>query len=162
MATVNNQPKNEANHPQDELKTALNDFEACLLAPMVSGELVSWLEAVEKSWAELSAQVHFHVKHLHPRQYDEIANQGPDLLPRIDQLRADDGAIEQQRSELSQSINRISQHLPKLEPDEEKAHKHLQHLVDAGVAFLTSIRKLEITVQTWYIEAFNRDHGAGD
>ena len=114
------------------------------------------------AWEEASAQIHFHVKHLHPRHYDEIAKQDPELLPRIDQLRAEDESIEQQREQLAQSIGRMGQHVPKMEPDEEKAHKHTKAIIDSGTAFLTQVRKQEVAVQTWYVEAFNRDGGAVD
>jgi hypothetical protein len=162
MATVSNLAKAEPDYSHDELKAVLTAFETSLLTPSVSGELAPWLEEVQKSWNEASVQVHFHVKHLHPRQYDEIAKQDPELLPRIEQLQAEDEVIEQQRAQLSLSIGRMGQHVPKMEPDEEKAHKHTQAIIDSGTAFLTQVRKQEVAVQTWYVEAFNRDGGAVD
>jgi hypothetical protein len=162
MATVGHRENANANFSDDELKTALTTFETSLLTPTVSGELPAWFEEVQKSWEEASAQIHFHVKHLHPRQYEEISKQDPELLPRIEQLQAEDEAIEQQRARLSQLIGRVGQHAPKLEPDEEKAQKHVKTIVDAGTAFLTQVRKLAVAVQTWYVEAFSRDRGAVD
>lgn len=162
MSTISDRPKAESNHSPEQLKTALSTFETSLLTPTVSGELASWLEEVQKSWEEASTQIHFHVKHLHPRQYDEISKQDPELFPKIEQLQAEDEAIEQQRGQLSQLIGRVGQHAPKLEPDEEKAQKYTKSIVDQGTAFLTQVRKQEVAVQTWYVEAFNRDRGAVD
>jgi hypothetical protein len=162
MATISDPPKVETNFSHDDLRTVLTTFETSLLTPTVSGELAPWMEEVQKSWAEASAQVHFHTKHLHPRQYDEISKQDPELFPRIEQLQAEDEAIERQREQLSQAIGRAGQHVPKMEPDEEKAHKHTQGIIDSGTAFLTQVRKQEVAVQTWYVEAFNRDGGAVD
>jgi uncharacterized coiled-coil DUF342 family protein len=162
MATLSHQPKPAANNSHDDLKAVLTEFETSLLTPTISGELASWLEEVQKTWEEASAQIHFHVKHLHPRQYDEISKQDPELLPRIDQLRAEDEVIEQQRAQLAQSIGRVGQHALKMEPDEEKAQKHIKVIVDVGTAFLIQVRKQEVAVQTWYVEAFNRDGGAVD
>ena len=62
MATVRDHSKSQGNEPHDDLKIALAVFESCLLAPAISGELIPWLEAVQKSWEELSAQVHFHAR----------------------------------------------------------------------------------------------------
>src|SRR5215475_2493949 len=155
MATVRDPHTSKTNYSDDDLRTALATFETSLLTPTVSGELSSWLEQVQKTWEEASAQIHYHLKHLHPRQYEEISKQDPELLPRVDQLRAEDESIEQQRSHLSQSIGRVGQHAPKLEPDEEKAQKYVKSVVDAGTAFLIQVRKQEIAVQTWYVEAFN-------
>ena len=149
-------------NPQNDLKAALADFETNLVRPIVSGELTSWLDEVKKSWTEASAQVHYHLKHLHPRQYDEIAKQDPELLPRIELLKAEDEEVERQRERLAVTMNRVAEHAPKLEPDEEKAQKHTKQLVDEGTAFLARVRKQEVAVQTWYVEAFNRDGGAVD
>src|SRR4051812_29216345 len=162
MATISDPPKAHADNSHDDLKAALTTFETSLLSPTISGELSPWLEEVQKTWEEASTQVHFYVKHLHPRQYEEISKQDPELLPRIEQLQAEDEAIEQQRAQLSQSIGRIGQHAPKLEPDEEKAQKYIKAIVNQGTAFLTQVRKQEVAVQTWYVEAFNRDRGAVD
>ena len=162
MATVADRNQGSRSYSADDLKNALAAFETSLLAPSVSGELSTWLQEVQKTWEEAPAQIHYHVKHLHPRQYEEIAKQDAELLPRIDQLRKDDEAIEEQREKLSQSIGRVGQHAPKLEPDEEKAQKHVKSMVDDGMAFLIGVRKQEVAVQTWYVEAFNRDGGAVD
>jgi hypothetical protein len=162
MATISDRPKTEASNSNDDLKTVLTAFETSLLTPTVSGELAPWLDEVQKTWDEASAQIHYYIKHLHPRQFDEISKQDPELLPRIEQLQAEDEAIEQQRAQLSQSIGRVGQHVPKMEPDEEKAQKHTKAIIDAGTAFLTQVRKQEVALQTWYVEAFNRDRGAVD
>src|SRR5262249_3286142 len=102
MATVSHRDQSQSKYSDDDLKTALAAFETSLLTPTVSGELAPWLEQVQKTWEEASAQIHYHLKHLHPRQCDEISKQDPELFPRIDQLRAEDDAIEQQRAQLSQ------------------------------------------------------------
>src|SRR5437016_1539984 len=146
----------KTNSPESDLRTALASFETNLTTPIVSGDLAAWLEDVQASWSEASAQIHYHVKHLHPRQYGEIAKQDPELLPRIELLKAEDDAIEQQREQVASAVSRVSQHVPKLEPDEEKAQKHTKTLIDDGTAFLARVRKQEVALQTWYVEAFNR------
>src|SRR4051794_26423841 len=109
----------------NELKNALTSFETSLLTPTVSGELPSWVEEVQKTWAEASAQVHYYAKHLHPRQFDEIGKQDPELLPRVELLTVEDEAIEHDREQLSQQIGRVGEHAAKFEPDEEKADKYV-------------------------------------
>lgn len=143
-------------------KTAVDGFERALVSPILSGDLASWLDEVEETWREASSQIHFQTKHLHPRQFEEIAQQDPELLPRIDLLKAEDAAIEAEREKFNQCLGRLAQHFPKLEPDEDKAKKHTVTLIDEGVAFITRIRKQVVAVQIWYIEAFNRDGGAVD
>jgi hypothetical protein len=146
--------------PEAELKTAVDAFETSLVRPLVSGELTPWLDEVKKAWGEAGAQIHYHAKHLHPRQYEAIAKQDAELLPRVDMLKTEDAALEEQREQINQAVARVAQHAPKLEPDEQKAHKYIKSLVDDGMAFVTRVRKQSVAVQTWYIEAFNRDSGA--
>jgi hypothetical protein len=153
---------NTANHtsPEADLKTALDAFETSLVRPIISGELTPWLHEVNKAWVEAGTQIHYHLKHLHPRQYEAIAKQDAELLPRLDMLKTEDAALEEQREKINQCVARVAEHAPKLEPDEEKAHKHITSLIDDGMAFITRVRKQIVAVQTWYIEAFNRDSGA--
>jgi hypothetical protein len=99
---------------------------------------------------------------LHPRQFEEIAEQDQELLPQIERLKAEDEAIQCEHERIGQLVARDAQHVPKLEPDEGKAQKHVQNLIDEGIAFITRVRKQEVAVETWLVEAFNRDRGAGD
>jgi hypothetical protein len=149
-------------NPERELKSSLDAFEEALLTPIVSGELPAWAQNVKSTWAEASAQVSYHVKQLHPRQYEEIAAQDPELLPRIEVLKQEDCALEQRRDELSEAIGRVTTHIPELEPDEAKAASFTQELIDSSIQFIASVRKQSLAVQTWFSEAFTRDRGAVD
>lgn len=130
---------NQSAQPEAELKAALDNFETSIATPIVAGDSATWIEDVERSWAEAAAQVHYHVKHLHPRQFEEIAAQDPELLPRVDVLQAEDAAIEDQRGKLSQSVTRLAQHVPRMQPDEEKALKYTKPFVDEATAFVARV-----------------------
>jgi hypothetical protein len=152
----------EKTKTEDGLKLALAEFETSLGTPVISGELADWVEAVKKTWDEASAQIHYHVKHSHPRQYEQIGKEDPELLPRVEQLQAEDLAIEAARETLSNTVKRTAEHVPKLEPDEGKAQQHTKKLVDEGLAFIARVRKHETAIQTWFVEAFTRDRGPVD
>src|SRR4051812_32752696 len=162
LSTAPTKACDESINSTEAFKAALDEFERCSVTPILSGELAAWVQEVREAWREAAGQVHFQLKHLHPRQYEEIAKQDPALLPRIDLLKLEDAAIEDQRDKINQLMVRLAQHIPKLEPDEEKSQKHTKSLVDDGLAFVARVRKQVVTVQTWYIEAFNRDRGAVD
>jgi hypothetical protein len=149
-------------NPEADLKAALGSFEESILTPVVSGDLPTWVEQVRATWTEASAQIHYHVKQLHPRQYEQIAEQDPELLPRVELLKADDELLERQRDEINQLVVLAAQLGPNLEPDEEKATRHLQRLIDASLQFIAQVRKQNVAVQTWFSEAFTRDRGAVD
>jgi len=146
----------------DELKVALAAFETRLATPLISGELADWVDALRTAWIAVSNQLSDHLEHLHPQQYQQMGEADPEILPRIQSLEAEDCAMEGQRQQLDATIARTAQHLPKMEPDEDKANQHIKNLVDDGLAFIARVRKQEVAIQTWFVEAFNRDHGAGD
>jgi hypothetical protein len=147
---------------ETELREALTSFETSVATPIVSGELPDWTDKVQKAWQNVSAQVHYHVTHLHPRQFQEISNEDPALFQQVELLKAEDDAIEQEREKLNQSVTRVATHVPKLEPDEGKANNRVQDLIDEAMGFIVRARKQEVAVQTWYVEAFNRERGGGD
>jgi hypothetical protein len=147
---------------ETDLRNALAAFETSVATPIVSGELPDWTEKVQKAWSDASAQIHYHLKHLHPRQYQEISKEDPALFQQVELLKTEDQAIEHDREKLNQRVMSVATHAPKLEPDEGKANNHVQNLIDEAMAFVMRARKQEVAVQTWYVEAFNRERGGGD
>jgi hypothetical protein len=91
-----------------------------------------------------------------------MAEEDLELLPQIERLKAEDEAIERERERIGNMVERDAQHVPKLEPDEAKAQKHVQNLIDEGLAFVMRVRKQEVALETWLVEAFNRDRGTAD
>jgi hypothetical protein len=147
---------------QQELKTALDRLETCLDTPMMSGELVDWVDALLNAWSDSTLRVEQHLRELHPRLYQQISNQDPELLPRTDKLQAEDAEIAQDRETFDRSLHHFSEHAPKFEPDEEKIASLSKSLVDKGIALVNRVRKQEVAVQTWFVEAFTRDRGVAD
>ena len=146
----------------NELKNTLEQFETCLLSPVVPGELSDWCDEVKSAWAEAVDRVRNQVHELHPQQYQEMGAEDPESLPRTEKLEEDDRSLEEHCDEFDRTLHRFVEHAPKFEPDEEKVAQHAQTLIDAGVELLTNIRRQEAAVQTWYIEAFTRDRGVAD
>jgi hypothetical protein len=144
------------------LKTSLDRFEDCLVAPLMAGELLSWVDEAQQAWADAAAQVREHVLEFHPRQYKQISKAAPELLPRTEKLQAEDAEIEEDCEEFTRVIHRISEHAPMFEPDEEKIAGHTKNLVDDGIELVTRVRKQEAAVHAWFIEAFTRDEGVAD
>jgi hypothetical protein len=149
-------------HPEQSLKASLEQFETCLLTPVMSGELIAWVEELCAAWTDVAEHVEQHVSELHPSQYKQISREDPELLPRTEKLQAEDSCIAEDREEFDRFFHRFAEHAPKFEPDEEKIASHLKSLVDKGVEFITRVRKQEAAVQAWFVEAFTRDRGVAD
>lgn len=149
-------------HTDQDLKSSLECFENCLITPVMSGELISWVDETRSAWTEAFAQVRQHVSELHPRQYKQISQEDPELLPKTEKLQAEDALIEDDAEEFERLLHRFAEHAPKFEPDEEKIATHMKSLIDDGIEFITRVRKQEAAVQTWFVEAFTRDRGVAD
>lgn len=151
----------DPNSPAAEFKTAIESFETALLTPITSGDLPDWLEKLHSAWKQ-AADIFPGEGRLHEQQLDEIATQDPELLFRVEQLRAEETEINEQCARIDKAIMRLAEHGPQLEPDEERARQPTQQVIDDGLAFVTRVRRQNIAVQTWYNEAFNRDRGPVD
>src|SRR4051794_20793904 len=76
-----------------ELNDALARAETALLTPVVSGELESWAAGLQETTQLLSERLPNYLKHvLHP-DYAQIAKSDPELLPRVEQLIAEDQSL---------------------------------------------------------------------
>jgi hypothetical protein len=145
-----------------QLRNAIEEFETSLMTPIVSGELAAWSDQVRNSWTKLCPKIENQLSTLHPKQYQQIAKEDPELLSQVERMKAEDQAIEEQLQKLNHLIRRLTDVAPKAEPDERKATQPNSQLVDDGIALLNRMKKQEIAVRTWYMEAFNRDRGVAD
>lgn len=150
-----------ASNPQAELKRAVDAFEASLVLPSNVGDVQIWLENLRTAWAEASAQIHYDLKHLHPRQYEAIAAQDSELLPRIELLRVEDQAIEEERERITQEIECTESYAFSAAPG-EAVGRQFGELISDGMSFISRVRKQGAALQSWYLEAFNRDGGTVD
>jgi hypothetical protein len=145
-----------------ELKESLDIFETALATPVVSGELAVWSDQVRAAWGTLSPLVERQVTRLHPEQYDEMTKQDPELFAHVENLKAEDAEIETNRQAVDRLVGHLTNLAPLIEPDERKFHDLQARLCDDGVKFVTRVRHQQVAVQTWYVEAFNRDRGNVD
>ncbi len=142
-------------------KAALESFETALLTPITSGDLADWVMKMHSAWHITGDELHLEGR-LHEQQFDEIANQDPELLFRVEQLRSEEAELRKLCEHIGKAISRLADHCQQLEPDEERARRPTQQIIDDGLALVLRVKRQNIAVQTWYNEAFNRDRGPVD
>jgi hypothetical protein len=147
--------------PEHDFRDSLEEFETSLATPVVSGELEAWSEQVRNAWMALRSKIQ-RQKSLHEKQYQEIADQDPELLSQIERMKEEDAAIGEASRDLDLLIQRLTSIAPKAEPDERRVSQPNSQLIDDGIALVNRVRKQEVAVRTWYVEAFNRDRGVAD
>ncbi len=76
--------KLNANENTQEFKEPLTEplrrLETALDTPPVSGELRTWAATMRKTFAETAHEILEQIEHVHPEQFDEIAQQNSELL----------------------------------------------------------------------------------
>ena len=151
-----------ATHVLDEYRAALDKLETSLNTPIVAGELADWAGVVSNTWADATEQIVRQIQEVHPRQFEEMADADPEMLSRVETLKTEDDEIEQDRDSFQRHLARVVEHAPSFERDEEKIKSYTTSLMDTGLALVQRARKQEVALQTWFVEAFNRDRGVAD
>ena len=146
---------------QKELQRKLEDFEECAETPFVPGELESWLTAAGKAYDELRPQFQLQTDHIHAEEFAEIAEEDPELLSRVEEMRQEDQELKTLCNDIA---NRLKEFQRKVEKgaSETDLKEDLEQFVSIGLDFVMRVRKQEVTVRTWLMEAFTRDRGTVD
>lgn len=145
-------------HTDEQLRTSLDKLERCLEMPIVPGRFEHWLESCRQLCGELEAALQSRVEEGHGELLEEIASQDPELLPRVEQLLAEDTALLKLARELRQDAESLANHAG----DESAADERVQEFTKEALSYVLRIRTQETAIVTWYQEAFNRDRGIAD
>lgn len=149
-------------HSVAELNDALTQLETALLTPVVSGELESWTRSAQEASEKLSAKMPGYLKNVLHAQYAEIARSDPELLPRVEQLIAEDQnlVLDQDafRTRFGEFVKRASQ----IKKDEAQVSAERLKLEQDGLALILRIKRQRTAADTWLAEANYRDRGPVD
>jgi hypothetical protein len=145
-----------------DLNTALTTLETALLTPVVSGELESWATTAQQAAIELDRRLPPYLRSvLHP-QYAEIARSDAELLPRVEQLIAEDQNLLLEQSAFCDRINAFAQRAAQVKRDEAQVANERTQLEQEGIGLIVRIKKQRAAADTWLAEANYRDRGPVD
>ena len=71
---------------EQTLQETMHRFESALLAPVVGGELMTWINGVREASATFGLDWTRYLRSVLHVQYDEIAKVDPELLHQVDQM----------------------------------------------------------------------------
>ncbi len=146
---------------QAQLHGALDRFEECAETPFVPGELESWLQATEEALYILIPLLKEQADSIHAGEFEEIAEANPGLLSRVEEMRAEDRAIREQKDKIVDWLYGLGARL-KHGASETDLKSDLDLFVSAALELVMRIHKQEVVVRTWLVEAFDRDRGTVD
>jgi len=146
----------------EELSQSLAALERALETPLVSGELVAWLQEVQEDISQLGPELHQRVEREHAQLLSQIMQQDLELASHVEHLHNEGQAILQQFALLRRGIDELAAIAASIEPQENRLRNFLQDLIQAGIEFIVRLHKQEVAIDTWYREAFLRIRGVGD
>jgi septal ring factor EnvC (AmiA/AmiB activator) len=144
------------------LQRALDSLEACAGTPFVPGEMVAWLRATDHALERLYPLVSRQISQVHSAQYAEISQEDPELLRQVEILQQEDQAILEQLSSAQSRMELLRPLVQRVEPDEKRAESAMAEFAQTLLDLVQRLRKQEVALRTWLVEAFTRDRGAVD
>ncbi len=147
----------------DPFLKALEDVETSLETPVMSGELISWVTTVTRTWERLGVLMRDDLQREHAALYATIAREDPELSSRVEKLRKTDEQLAIfDFGNVQSSLTQLFDRAESVEQDESKASLLRADAVKLALAFVIGVRTQETAIASWFGEAFNRDSGFGD
>lgn len=145
-----------------ELTDSLSQLETALLSPVVSGELESWATTVADATQSLAQHLpDFLNDVLHP-QYALIAKADAELLPRVEQLVAEDQQLLQEVEAFRGQVKEFVARAGQVKKDEAQLAGQRESLEQSGIALVVRVKRQRAAADTWMAEANYRDRGPVD
>ncbi len=151
---------NETN--DENLKSKLSRFENHLETPFVAGELIEWVHAAERVFADVLPALRTQINSRHPKLIEEIVEQDPGQLSCAEHFQGEDQKLLKEAERQSKVVSLLASRGDELEPDEALTSEVVGSIVDEGLELVIRIRKQEAAIDTWLMEAFDRDRGVAD
>jgi hypothetical protein len=141
---------------------ALETVEACAGTPFVPGEMVGWLAALEEAFGQLRPLLQQQVGQVHGAELAEMSREDPEMLRHVETLQDEDRAITEQARGLQERLRVLRPLVRRVGADEKRAEVAMSEVAQSARDLVSRIRKQEVSVRTWLVEAFTRDRGVAD
>ena len=148
--------------PEHTLQETMTKLEAALLAPVVSGEMKSWVHNVQQAaatfamdWArELHTVLHV--------QYEQIANTDSELSSCVEKMIQADHELLEELARFHEKLHDLQGAAEHVDWQETKLAAQRKDIEQFGISLIVRIKKQQSAATTWLAEAMYRDRGVGN
>lgn len=147
---------------QSPLLEALARLELNLEKPVVPGEMVRWTTEVRRALEEVGPLLREVIEKEHPSKCNQISQEDPGLLRRVTQTKEQDQKSLEILDQIRARFEQLARDAETVVPDEARLTEAHQQGVNAGLAFVIHVRTQEASIDTWLMEALDRDRGIAD
>lgn len=146
----------------DPLAECLERLEHHLELPHVSGELHWWSDEVVRLLREAEGHVRAAVAEEHPRSFDAIRKNHPNLFKEVEKLRQDDAGLITSLDSVLRHAEQFDAQTDETVLAEQQFHDKRERLIHEGLSFVLQVRRQRSAVATWLAESLQRENGSGD
>ncbi len=148
----------------ERLDNALQAWERDLETPIVPGEFPSWIQNLRTSGERVGHELQSTLPTAHEQTFGEIGGQDPDLLSRVQALREEDHDILVTFTSVQRKVQELATtaEVRSTLTNSPEVRERIHQIVQAGLDLVIRIRTQEISLETWKLEAYQRDRGFGD
>lgn len=150
------------NAEEQALNEAVKKLETALLSPVVSGELVSWVQTAQQAAKGLAEPLQRFIKTVLRAEYAEISESDQELQGRVQQMADEDKSILQEHEAFQKDLADLARRAPQVASDEAKLEDSRLGAEKRGVDIILRIKRQQAAIGTWLSEAVLRDRGTVD
>lgn len=144
-----------------QFQESLKGAEECFAAPVSGTNAAEWIERGAAAFDELRPLLQ-RARAQHRGALAQIAAEDIGLQPRIDEMRAAEGLLEQKEGELAAQFTALRQRVSNGDTDAGAWQTALEQLSREGLEWVSGVREQDLAVRTWLTEALTRDRGVVD
>jgi exonuclease VII large subunit len=148
--------------PEQALDETLGKLEKALLAPVVSGELKSWVTNVRQAAATFAVDWTRYLHSVLHLQYQEIAQTDPELLSEVEKMIQTDQQLLEKFARFHEELQTLEKNAEKVEWQENKLTGEQKRIEETGISLILQIKKQRAAAETWLSESLYRDRGVKD
>jgi mevalonate kinase len=148
--------------PEQLLQDTMTKLESALLAPVVSGEMESWVLAVQQAAATFAMDLTTHLRTVLHAQYEQIANTDSELSACVEKMIQTDNELLEELACFHEKLHDLQQAASHVDWQEGKLAGQRHNIEQTGIGIILRIKKQQSAATTWLAEAVYRDRGVGD
>jgi hypothetical protein len=145
-----------------ELEEVLDQLEQAIHVPVVSGEMLDWLQSCVGAISKVQSVAQRQIEDNHPELFNQIKEEDAALIHQVENLKEEDLAILEDLENLVAMGQRLQEIGNEVGPHESQLNQAIETFIRDGEAIFMRIRKQEVAVSSWLQEALDRDRGDVD
>lgn len=146
---------------EQQFEELLAAAEQRFAAPAEGADIAEWIDRGTKAFGALRPALQ-RARDEHRSALLQIAEEDLGLQPRIEEMQAAEGLLEQKEGELADQFTALQRRLVSGDADQSAWYADIARVAQEGLQWTSGVRAQHLAVHTWLNEALTRDRGVVD